>query len=147
MVPRGAGTSLTGASSSHSSVVVDFSKNMCRILKIDSVNWYVHLREAGVVLDDLNQQLKSLGFFFPPDPASAPWCTVGGAISENSGGMRCFRYGTMKDWILALKIVLSDGSIAKVGEALPKNRVGYDFVHLLCGSEGTLAIIAEAWLR
>ncbi len=146
IVPRGAGTSLTGASSSHGGVVIDFSKKMNRILKIDAVNWYVQC-EAGISLDDLNEALRSKGFFFPPDPSSASWCTVGGAIAENSGGMKCFRYGTVKDWVLALKVVLSDGSVAKFGEPLPKNRVGYDLVHLMCGSEGTLAIITEAWLK
>ena len=146
VVARGAGTSLTGASSSHDSIVIDFSRNMNHILRIDTVNWYVHC-EAGVVIEDLNNALKKQGFFFPPDPASSSWCTIGGAIAENSGGMRCFHYGTMKDWVLALKVVLSDGSIVKLGEPLPKNRVGYDFVHLICGSEGTLALIGEAWLK
>lgn len=146
IVARGAGTSLTGASSSHGGIVIDFSKNMNKILKIDQTNWYVHC-EPGVVLEDLNEELKKHGFFFPPDPASTPWCTVGGAVSENSGGMRCFRYGTVKDWVYALQVVLPDSSIAKLGEALPKNRVGYDLVHLLCGSEGTLALITEAWLK
>ncbi len=145
-VPRGAGTSLTGASSSHGGIVIDFSKKMNRVLKIDAVNWYVQC-EAGITLDDLNEQLRKKGFFFPPDPSSSSWCTVGGAIAENSGGMKCFRYGTVKDWVLALKVVLSDGTIVKLGEPLPKNRVGYDLVHLICGSEGTLAIITEAWLK
>jgi glycolate oxidase len=146
VVARGAGTSLTGATSSHGGIVMDFSKRMNRILKIDTVNWYVQC-EPGIALDDLNAELKKVGFFFPPDPSSAPWCTVGGAIAENSGGMKCFRYGTVKDWVLALRVVLSDGSIVKLGEALPKNRVGYDLVHLICGSEGTLAVIVEAWLK
>src|SRR5205807_68269 len=72
-----------------------------RILQIDPVNWYVQV-QAGVVLDDLNQALRKEGFFFPPDPASSFLCTVGGAIAESSGGMRCVRYGTMRDWVLAL---------------------------------------------
>ncbi len=146
VVARGAGTSLTGASSAHGGLVIDFSKNMNRILKVDPVNWYVHC-QAGVVIDDLNDELNKKGFFFPPDPSSAPWATVGGSVAENSGGMKCFRYGTVKDWVYALTVVLSDGTIAKLGEPLPKNRVGYDLVHLICGSEGTLAIITEAWLK
>lgn len=146
VVARGAGTSLTGATSSFDGIVIDFSKNMNHILKIDTTNWYVHC-ESGVVLDDLNNELKKLGFFFPPDPASAPWCTIGGIIAENSGGMRCFRYGTVKNWVLTLTAVLADGTVVKLGEPLPKNRVGYDFVHLLCGSEGTLAVITDAWLK
>ena len=100
-----------------------------------------------MTIDHLNEQLAKKGFLFPPDPASSPWCTIGGAIAENSGGMKCFRYGTVKDWVLALRVVLSDGSVLKLGEPLPKNRVGYDLVHLMCGSEGTLALITEAWLK
>ena len=146
VVARGAGTSLTGATSTFGGVVIDFSKRMNRILKIDTTNWYVHC-EAGLVIDDLNEELAKHGFFFPPDPASTPWCTVGGVISENSGGMRTFRYGTVKDWVLALHVVLADGTEMKLGEPLPKNRVGYDLVHLLCGSEGTLALITDAWLK
>jgi len=145
IVARGAGTSLTGASSAHGSIVVDFTR-MKKILKIDTVNWYAHV-EAGVVLEDLNDELKKFGFFFPPDPGSTPWCTIGGAIAENSGGMKCFKYGTVKDWVLSLRVVLADGSTVKFGEPLPKNRVGYDFVHLMCGSEGTLGLITEAWVK
>jgi glycolate oxidase len=145
IVARGAGTSLTGASSAHGWIVVDFSR-MKKILKIDAVNWYAQV-EPGVVLEDLNEELKKYGFFFPPDPGSTPWCTIGGAIAENSGGMKCFRYGTVKDWVLSVRVVLADGSIVKFGEPLPKNRVGYDFVHLMCGSEGTLGLITEAWVK
>ncbi len=145
VVARGAGTSLTGASSAHGWIVLDFTR-MKKILKIDTVNWYAHV-EAGVVLEDLNDQLKKYGFFFPPDPGSTPWCTMGGAIAENSGGMKCFRYGTVKDWVLSVRVVLADGSTVKFGEPLPKNRVGYDFVHLICGSEGTLGLITEAWVK
>jgi glycolate oxidase len=146
VVARGAGTSLTGASSAHGGLVVDFSKNMNKVLRIDTVNWYVHC-QAGVVLDELNVELKKKGFFFPPDPSSAPWATVGGVVAENSGGMKCFRYGTVKDWVYALRVVLSSGEVVKLGEPLPKNRSGYDLVHLVCGSEGTLALVAEAWLK
>jgi glycolate oxidase len=146
VVARGAGTSLTGTTSTFGGVVIDFSKRMNRILKVDTMNWYVHC-EAGVVVDDLNEELAKHGFFFPPDPASTPWCTVGGVIAENSGGMRTFRYGTVKNWVLALNVVLADGTMIKLGEPLPKNRVGYDLVHLICGSEGTLALVTEAWLK
>lgn len=145
IVPWGAGSSLTGAAIADNGIVIDMSK-MNRILSIDTVEWFAHV-EAGVVLDTLNKELNEKGFFFPPDPASSFICTVGGAIAEGSGGMRCLRYGTVKDWVLAIKVVLPDGAIVKLGEPLPKNRAGYDLVHLFVGSEGTLGIITEAWLK
>jgi glycolate oxidase len=145
VVPRGAGSSLTGASITDGGVIIDMS-NFNRIIKIDTVNWYAHV-EAGVVLDSLNNELKKYGLFFPPDPASSFMCTVGGAVAEGSGGLRCVKYGTVKDWVLALKVVLPDGEVATFGEPLPKNRAGYDLTHLFVGSEGTLGVIIEAWLK
>src|SRR6266540_1090175 len=135
VVARGAGTSLTGAVVLKGGIVVDIAR-LNRILKVDSVNWYVQV-QAGVVLDDLNDALRKEGFFFPPDPASSFICTAGGAIAEGSGGMRCVRYGTMRDWVLALRVVLANGRTASFGEPLAKNRVGYDLVHLMIGSEVT----------
>jgi len=116
------------------------------VVKVDIVNWYVHV-QAGVSLEDLNKELKPHGFFFPPDPASSYICTVGGAIAEGSGGLRCVKYGTMKDWVLALRVVLPNGRVARFGEPLAKNRAGYDLVHLMVGSEGTLGVVTEAYLR
>jgi glycolate oxidase len=145
IVPWGAGSSLTGAAISHAGVVVEMSR-FDRIIEVDTVNWFVHV-QAGVILDRLNRELEKSGFFFPPDPASSFICTVGGVLSEGAGGLRCVRYGTVKDWVLALKVVLPNGDVAIFGEPLPKNRAGYDLVHLFVGSEGTLGIIVEAWLK
>src|SRR5438552_5724113 len=145
LVARGAGTSLTGAVVLKGGIVLDMTR-LNRILKIDPVNWYVQV-QAGVVLDDLNSALRKDGFFFPPDPASSFVCTAGGAIAEGSVGMRCVRYGTMRDWVLALRVVLANGRTATFGEPLAKNRVGYDLVHLMIGSEGTLGIVTEACLK
>ncbi|MEM4402104.1 MAG: FAD-linked oxidase C-terminal domain-containing protein [Candidatus Caldarchaeum sp.] len=140
----GAGSSLTGAVVSDS-LILDLSR-LDRILKIDTTNYYVHV-EAGVVLENLNRELEKHGFFFPPDPASSFICTVGGAVAEGSGGLRCVKYGTVKDWVLALKVVLADGNVVVVGEPLAKNRAGYNLVQLFVGSEGTLGVIVEAWLK
>ena len=141
----GAGSSLTGAVVRDGAIVVDM-KRFDRILKVDPVNWYVDV-QPGVVLDDLEHALQAEGFFFPPDPASSFLCTVGGAIATGAGGMRCVRYGTMKDWVLALRVVLPNGEVTSLGEPLPKNRAGYDLVHLFVGSEGTLGIITQATLK
>lgn len=145
LVARGAGTSLTGAVVSKNAIILDMT-NFSKILKIDSVNWYVHV-QAGVVLDDLNNELRKLGFFFPPDPGSSFACTVGGAIAEGSGGMRCVRYGTVKDWVLSVRLILPGGEVVNLGEPLYKNRAGYDLLHLIIGSEGTLGIVTEAKLK
>lgn len=145
VMPRGAGSSLTGAAVLTDAVVLDM-RRMDKVLRIDTVNWYAQV-QPGISLEDLNKELKSFGFFFPPDPASSYICTVEGAIAEGSGGLRCVRYGTMKDWVLALRVVLSDGKVARFGEPLTKNRAGYDLVHLMVGSEGTLGVVTEAWLK
>jgi glycolate oxidase len=145
VVPRGAGSSLTGASVSKGAIVVDM-RRMDAVVKVDTVNWYVRA-QAGITLEDLNRRLEKDGFFFPPDPASSSICTVGGAVAEGSGGLRCVKYGTVKDWVLSLRVVLPNGEVANFGEPLAKNRAGFDLVHLMVGSEGTLGIVTEACLK
>ena len=145
IVAWGAGSSLTGAVVRGGALVVDM-KHFNRVLKVDPINWYADV-QPGVVLDDLNRALKAERFFFPPDPASSSLCTVGGAIATGAGGMRCVRYGTMKDWVMALRVVLPNGEAVSLGEPLPKNRAGYDLVHLFVGSEGTLGVITQATLK
>src|SRR3984957_10951692 len=145
VLPRGAGSSLTGAAVLKGAIMLDM-RGMSRVVKVDTVNWYVQV-QPGISLEDLNKELKDYGFFFPPDPASSYICTVGGAIAEGSGGLRCVRYGTMKDWVISLRVVLPNGKVTNFGEPLAKNRAGYDLVHLMVGSEGTLGVITEAWLK
>jgi glycolate oxidase len=145
ILARGAGSSLTGAAVLTGGIILDM-REMNKVLRIDPVNWYVQV-QPGISLWDLNAELKKQGFFFPPDPASSYICTVGGAIAEGSGGLRCVRYGTMKDWVLSVRLVLPSGKVAKFGEPLPKNRAGYDLLHLIVGSEGTLGVITEAYLK
>ena len=145
VVPRGAGSSLTGAAVSKGAVILD-TRRMDAVIKVDTVNWYVRA-QAGVTLEDLNKRLAKDGFFFPPDPASSSICTVGGAVAEGSGGLRCVKYGTVKDWVVALRVVLPNGKVANLGEPLAKNRAGFDLVHLMVGSEGTLGVVTEACLK
>lgn len=145
IVPRGAGTSLTGAAVSKGAIILDM-RRMDSVLKVDTVNWYARA-QAGVTVEELNKRLAKDGFFFPPDPASSSLCTVGGAVAEGSGGLRCVKYGTVKDWVVALRVVLPNGKVANFGEPLAKNRAGFDLVHLMVGSEGTLGVVTEAWLK
>ncbi len=145
IVPRGAGTSLTGASVSKGAIILDM-RRMDAVLKVDTVNWYARA-QAGITLEDLNKRLQKDGFFFPPDPASSSLCTVGGAVAEGSGGLRCVKYGTVKDWVVALRVVLPNGRASNFGEPLAKNRAGFDLVHLMVGSEGTLGVVTEACLK
>jgi glycolate oxidase len=145
IVPRGAGTSLTGAAVTKGAIILDM-RRMDAVLKVDTVNWYVRA-QAGITLEDLNKRLEKDGFFFPPDPASSSLCTVGGAVAEGSGGLRCVKYGTVKDWVVALRVVLPNGKVSNFGEPLAKNRAGFDLVHLMVGSEGTLGVVTEAHLK
>jgi glycolate oxidase subunit GlcD len=145
ILPRGAGSSLTGAAVLEGGIVLDM-RGMDKVIKVDTVNWLVQV-QPGISLEDLNEKLKVSGFFFPPDPASSYICTVGGSIAEGSGGLRCVKYGTMKDWVVALRVVLANGNVSRFGEPLAKNRAGYDLVHLFVGSEGTLGVITEAFLK
>ena len=143
---RGAGTGLAGgAVPAKGGIVLDMS-GMNRIIEIDIENQQV-IVEPGVVQERLNQALKPYGFFFPPDPGSSAVCTIGGMISYNSSGMRCVKYGTTRNYILDLEVVLSDGRIIKTGSKMLKSAAGYDLTRLFVGSEGTLGIITEAGLK
>ena len=146
IIAWGYGTSVTGATACDKNcILIDMSK-MNKILEINEIDWYVRV-QPGVKLIDLFEELEKKGFMLPPDPASFFLCSVGGAVAESSGGMKGVRYGSFREWVLALKVILPNGEIIKVGEPLRKNRAGYDLVHLFVGSEGTLGIITEIWLR
>jgi len=149
MIPvtaRGAGTGLAGgAVPVKGGILLDMSQ-MNQIISIDINNIQVTV-EPGIVSDKLNEALKPYGFFFPPDPGSAATCTIGGQIANNASGMRCVKYGTMKNYVLDLEVVLADGTIIHTGSNCLKSSSGYDLSRLFVGSEGTLGIITKAVLR
>ena len=143
---RGAGTGLAGgAVPVKGGIVLDMSQ-MNNIISIDIDNIQVTV-EAGVVQDKLNEKLKPFGFFFPPNPGSSASCTVGGQIANNASGMRCVKYGTTRNYVLDLEVVLADGTVIHTGSNCLKSSSGYDLSRLFVGSEGTLGIITKAVLK
>ncbi|MCL7399542.1 MAG: FAD-binding oxidoreductase [Thaumarchaeota archaeon] len=146
VVPRGAGTNLVGAAvPPNGGIVVDLT-GMNRILEINTVDLRCTV-EAGVVHAKLESELAKYGLFWPPDPGSSDSCTMGGVIAMNAGGMRALKYGTTRDWVLGLKVVLPNGEVIKTGSKTFKGNAGYDLTRLFVGSEGTLGIITEATLK
>ncbi|AET31725.1 FAD-binding oxidoreductase [Pyrobaculum ferrireducens] len=145
LFPQGSATSLSGnASATAKGVVVSFEK-MDKV-EVDPVDG-VAVVGPGVRLEELNVELARYGLFFPVDPGSVKSATVGGAIANGAGGMRGAKYGTMKDWVLGLRVVTGRGDLLRVGCRTYKCRNGYDLVRLFVGSEGTLGLVTEAILK
>ena len=146
LVPRGAGTGMTGGSVPGRDAIVISMERMNRILEIDRENMNV-LVEPGVINGVLQEELARLGLFYPPDPASMHTCTIGGNVAENAGGPRAVKYGVTRDYVMGLEVVLPDGSIINTGVKTAKGVVGYDLTRLLVGSEGTLGIVTRIRLK
>lgn len=146
IVPRGAGTGLSGgAGAGRQTIVLDLSR-MNRILGIDRADGVAEV-EPGVITADLDQAAREVGLRYAPDPASWQISTIGGNIATNAGGLRCAKYGVTGDAVAALTVVLADGSVVRTGRRTLKGVVGYDLTRLFVGSEGTLGIIVAATLR
>jgi D-lactate dehydrogenase (cytochrome) len=124
-------------------IVLDFSR-MNRILEIREEDFQADV-EPGVVYQDLNQQLKHKGLFFPPDPGAR--ATLGGMIANNASGTRTVYYGSTKDYVLQLTAVMASGELVEMGTRSSKTSSGYDLIHLMVGSEGTLGIVVKATVR
>ena len=103
--------------------------------------------QPGVITAVFQDRVKHHGLFYPPDPASMAFSSIGGNIAENAGGMRAVKYGVTKDFVMGLEVVLADGEVIRVGGRNVKDVMGYDLTRLLVGSEGTLGIITEATLK
>lgn len=146
VIPRGAGTGATGgAVAITGGVVVDLSR-MNRIHGLDLDNLQV-IVEAGVVVERLNTYLKPRGFQYPVVPGSDAMATIGGVVANDASGMRAFKYGTAKDYLLEATVVLADGTVATIGGKALKNVAGYDLLRLFAGSEGTLGIMTSFRLK
>ncbi|MCI9468224.1 MAG: FAD-binding protein [Oscillospiraceae bacterium] len=142
---RGAGTSLTGASVPIHGGVVVCTARMNKILSYDIPNMAVTV-QPGVLLQDLAADVDKQGLYYPPDPGSKT-STVGGNVATNAGGMRAVKYGSTRDYVLALTVVLASGEVMHLGKTVCKTSTGYSLLHLMIGSEGTLGIITEMTLK
>jgi glycolate oxidase len=146
VTPRGGGQGLSGgAVPVHGGVVLSVER-MNRILEIDEENLMATL-EPGVITGDLHRAVEAKGLFYPPDPASLDSCSMGGNIVENSGGPRAIKYGVTRHYVVGLEAVLPSGELIRMGGKLVKDVTGYDLLHLLLGSEGTLAIVTKIIVR
>ena len=143
---RGRGTGTTGAAVPSEDGIVLSTERMSRILAIDHGN-RVAVVQAGVINGDLQRAAAAHGFFWPPDPTSADYCSIGGNLGCNAAGPRAVKYGTPRENTLGLRAVTGDGSSLRTGCYTTKGVVGYDLTRLLIGSEGTLAVITEATLK
>ncbi len=146
IVPRGAGTGMTGGAVPLQNTVILSLEGMNRIIDIDEKNM-IAVVEPGVINSHLQERLEDRGLFYPPDPASMKFCTLGGNVAENAGGPRAIKYGVTRDYVLGLETVLPDGRVLITGGKTYKGVVGYDLTKLLVGSEGTLGIITKIFLK
>jgi glycolate oxidase len=145
IVPRGAGSGLSGAANAIDGCVVLVTTRMNEIVEVDPEN-RLAVVQPGVVNLDLRGAVEKHGLFYPPDPASYDWCTIGGNLSTNAGGLCCVKYGVTTDSVLGMEVVLADGSLLRTGRRTVKGVAGYDLTKLFVGSEGTLGVITQATL-
>ena len=146
IICRGAGTNVVGACrAEHGGIVLNFSK-MNKILDISLENMTATV-QPGVVLGELQKAVDKIGLFYPPDPSNLAVSTIGGSIAQASGGAKTFKYGTTRDYVIDLKVVMADGEMLRTGSNTIKNATGYNLNSLFVGSEGTLGIVVEATLK
>jgi glycolate oxidase len=146
VVPRGAGTGMSGGSVPvHGGVVLSLER-MNKIIEISDAD-FLAVVEPGVVTADLQRAVEARGLFYPPDPASGAFCTLGGNVAECAGGLRAVKYGVTKDYVLGLEVVLPTGELITTGARTVKSVAGYDLTKLIVGSEGTLGVVTKIMLR
>ncbi len=147
IVPRGAGSCFTGgALPANGGIILSLERYMNKILEIDMENM-LGIVQPGVINMEFQKAVEAVGLFYPPDPASEMYCTLGGNVAENAGGMRAAKYGITKDYVVALRAVLPNGEIITAGKKTIKDVAGYNTAGILIASEGTLAVITEITLK
>ena len=145
VVVRGSGTGLVGGCVALEGGIVLCTSKMNKILELDENNLTLTV-EPGVLLFEIYQYVESRGYFYAPDPGEKT-ATIGGNISTNAGGMRAVKYGTTRDWVVGLEVVLPNGKIEQFGKKVVKDSTGYSLKNLIIGSEGTLAVVTKAILK
>lgn len=147
VVPRGSGSGFTGgALAVNGGLILSFEKHMNQILEIDLEN-LVAVVQPGVINIALQKEVAKHKLFYPPDPASMEYSSLGGNVSENAGGMRAAKYGITKDYVMALRAVLANGDIIRAGKRTIKDVAGYNLAGILIASEGSLAVLSELTLK
>jgi glycolate oxidase len=146
VVARGAGTGLSGGANAVAGCVVISLERMDAVLEVDELE-RLAVVQPGVVNDDLRTLVAEHGLWYPPDPASSPWSTIGGNVATNAGGVCCVKYGVTGDYVLGMQVVTGTGELVRLGRRTAKGVAGYDLTSLLVGSEGTLGIVTEITVR
>jgi glycolate oxidase len=146
VVPRGAGSGLSGGAAGIEGGLTIALTKMDRVLEIDRENLVV-VTQPGIINAELKKRVAAEGLFYAPDPASYEICSIGGNLGTNAGGLCCVKYGQTRDSVLGLEVVLADGRVIRTGGKNVKDVAGYALTHLFVGSQGTLGIITEATLR
>ena len=146
VVPRGAGSGLAGGSNAIDGSLIVCMEKMNDVLLVDEANGYVET-QPGVLNTELREHVKGHGLWYAPDPASKDFCSIGGNVNTNAGGLCCVKYGVTREAVLGLEVVMADGRITRLGRRTIKGVAGYDLSGLMVGSEGTLGIVTMARLR
>lgn len=146
VVPRGAGSGLTGGSNAVDGSLVVCLERMRDVRQVDVANGYVET-EPGILNTELREHVARHGLWYAPDPASKDFCSIGGNVNTNAGGLCCVKYGVTRDAVLGLEVVLADGRVTRLGRRTVKGVAGYDLAGVMVGSEGTFGIVTMARLR
>jgi glycolate oxidase len=145
VVPQGARSGLSGAANAVDGCILLSLEKMNKVIEIDVANRLV-VTQPGIYNADLSRRVADVGLFYPPDPSSWEFCSIGGNISTNSGGLCCVKYGVTTDYVLGLEVVLASGEVLRTGRRTVKGVAGYDLTRLFVGSEGTLGVVTEITL-
>lgn len=146
VVPRGAGSGLSGGSNAIDGSLVVCLERMSDVLAVSQTDGYVET-QPGVLNTELREHVKGHGLWYAPDPASKDFCSIGGNVNTNAGGLCCVKYGVTREAVLGLEVVLADGRVMRAGRRTIKGVAGYDLAGLVVGSEGTLGIVTMVRLR